>query len=331
MKKNFLFSSIVASMLLLGTGCGGGGSNSSDSDNESSGSVNGSVTTNKKTGYYLDSAVVGVSYSCEYSNSEEDDNSTTDSGDDSNSTDNGDEDNSTTDSDDGNSTESKLSFNIYKTYRGETNADGSFSYEDGQTCTFSVGGVILRKVNTSGLEDGIVFEDNIQTAQFLQTLDIDGDPSNGIQIDSSISSTIASDSTDMNHSVPQGEERLAEIVDKLQDRVHEYQGHLVTEEEAKSHLEETLSYIQSLREGFTGSIRESSHEEDGNAQGESSSDGHSGSSSASAQSSHSSGGEDNNSTQNGDSESSSSGSASGNSSHSSSSPTNHSPSPMRRF
>jgi len=78
---------------------------------------------------------------------------------------------------------------------GTTDASGAFSFEDGQTVRFSVGGIVIgeakaEKVMTPvelvvGAEDetdGTV----INIIRFLQTLDDDGDPSNGIRVPQSI-------------------------------------------------------------------------------------------------------------------------------------------------
>ena len=290
MKKNLMFGSAIVAMLLLGTGCGGGSSSSSDDSTSAEASV-----STEKTGYYLDSAVGGASYSCvstgsssngDGTASDEDstdngdgttsDEDSTDNGDgttsDEDSTDNGDgttsdEDNSDdedgTASDDDSSTE-KSTRSIQKGEGLTTGADGSFSFKDGQVCTFSVGGVVLRTLDTTGLADkGIVLEDNIVVARFLQTLDNDNNPANGISIDPAVSQSIA---TEMGETIPSTDEALSELVSGLQEKVDTYKGEMVTEEEAESHLAETKTFVDSMN-GLMGTLTGDSSSEEGEGEG----------------------------------------------------------------
>jgi hypothetical protein len=138
--KKLMFSSIVTATLLL-IGCGGG---SGTSGNNTTTALSPTAipttipTTNSDkivgTGYYVDSAVEGIDYSCG----------------------------------------SEI---------GVTDSNGTFKFENGQNCTFTLGDIRLREINASLLEDNItILEDNITVAQLLQTLDADGNATNGIQI-----------------------------------------------------------------------------------------------------------------------------------------------------
>jgi len=278
MKKNLMFGSIVTAVLLLGAGCGGGSSSDDSESTTSTTTTASTTTTTEKVGYYLDSAVAGVTYQCasqgasasgeatateedsttteednttvaedENTTVAEDENTTTTEEDNTTTTE---EDNTTT-TEDENTTSNKPSFISRKTVEGTTGADGSFAYENGAVCTFSVGGITLRTVDTTQLQDNIVFEDDITTAQFLQTLDKDGNPENGIQIDEQISQAIASD-TELKE-IPKTEEELAEVVSKLQEKVEGYEGTMVTQEEAKAHLEDTAAQIEAMQGHFSGS------------------------------------------------------------------------------
>ena len=118
MRKITMVSVVTASLLLVG--CGGGGETSS--------------TISTGIGFYVDSAVKGVSYEC------------------------------------GNQS-------------GTTDSNGKFTFQKGQDCTFSIGGLTLRTTDASKLEDNVtIFEDNNATAQLLQSLDADGNADNGIEI-----------------------------------------------------------------------------------------------------------------------------------------------------
>ena len=87
---------------------------------------------------------------------------------------------------------------------GVTGADGSFQYQAGQPVTFKIGNLTLGSVTpgskniypvdlVSGATDQI--DANVTLiSQVLQTLDDDGDPSNGITLSSSTQKTLASGS-----------------------------------------------------------------------------------------------------------------------------------------
>jgi hypothetical protein len=277
MKKNFMFGSAIVAMLLLGTGCGGG-SSSSDDDSSAEASV-----STEKTGYYLDSAVGGVSYSCVSNDSSssgdgtasnEDDSGneegTASDGDSSGSEDGTASDGDSSDSEDGtasdgdssdsedetasndtssddNSTAQKSKRLVQKAESATTGADGSFTFQNGQTCTFSVAGVVLRKVDTTGLADkAIVLEDNLDVARFLQTLDNNDNPADGIQIDPAVSASMASDGLLPNGAIPATDEGLTNLVTQLQESVESYHGQIVTREQAQSHLADTEALVESL-------------------------------------------------------------------------------------
>jgi hypothetical protein len=66
---------------------------------------------------------------------------------------------------------------------GTTGTDGSFKFQKDQGCTFSLAGITLRTIAAANLVDKItILEDNVSVAQMLQTLDSDGNASNGITI-----------------------------------------------------------------------------------------------------------------------------------------------------
>ena len=76
---------------------------------------------------------------------------------------------------------------------GQTNAQGQFFYRDGDSVTFSIGAVNLpttpAKAEVTPLDIlGATTPDDpraVALARFLQTLDADGNPDNGIRIDRS--------------------------------------------------------------------------------------------------------------------------------------------------
>lgn len=75
------------------------------------------------------------------------------------------------------------------TLNGTTNANGEFEYNDGETITFSLYGQTLSVVSGYGVltpfdnPDDTIHEDyTINILRFLQTLDTDGTPTNGITL-----------------------------------------------------------------------------------------------------------------------------------------------------
>ncbi|MEO5340940.1 MAG: putative Ig domain-containing protein [Magnetococcus sp. MYC-9] len=90
------------------------------------------------------------------------------------------------------------------TYSGLTDGDGLFKFLPGDTVTFSIGGIVLGRstgssiitpVNLSG-SDNVAGVTNM--LRLLQTLDIDGDPENGITISQAARSAAAGKSLDFN-------------------------------------------------------------------------------------------------------------------------------------
>ncbi len=63
---------------------------------------------------------------------------------------------------------------------GITDKEGKFRFEAGQRCQFSLGGILLGDTASASLQNnGYLFEDDSEVAQFLQCLDNDGDDSSG--------------------------------------------------------------------------------------------------------------------------------------------------------
>jgi len=124
---------------------------------------------------------------------------------------------------------------------GMTDATGAFSFENGEECTFSVGDVLLKKVTASQLKDGVeIVEDNVTVAAFLQTLDYDGNASNGIAI---LPDVVEALKTNNVTQVPEGDANLSTVVSYVSGSVSDYQGHIVTQTEALEHLKTTQKTV----------------------------------------------------------------------------------------
>jgi len=128
------------------------------------------------------------------------------------------------------------------TQSGTTDANGTFTFEENQTCTFKIGDVLLREINASSLEDNVtVLEDNTRVAQFLQTLDSDGNATNGIQILPEAHEVVKERNMT---EVPQNDAELENVKDDLKVKSPErYHGDIVSEQDAREHLGETRQRI----------------------------------------------------------------------------------------
>ena len=122
---------------------------------------------------------------------------------------------------------------------GITDVDGKFTFEQNQNCSFKIGNVLLREVNALNLQNGIrVLEDNADTARFLQTLDIDGDASNGIEISDSAKQLNLTE-------IPKDDALLRSIRDDIKASDKNYQGRVVTVQEVQEHLTQTRNELES--------------------------------------------------------------------------------------
>ena len=91
---------------------------------------------------------------------------------------------------------------------GTTNSSGQFSYNTGDTASFSIGDVSLGSVTAAAVltpvevmgAGGTADQKVVNLARLLQTLDSDGDPSNGIEITSSTSNSLKGKS--LNFDIP---------------------------------------------------------------------------------------------------------------------------------
>ena len=179
--KRYLSSGLALSVILALTGCGGGSDDSTPA-----------AATTTGTGYYVDSAVEGINYTC-------------------------------------------------GSQSGITDAAGMFKFAIGQNCTFKLGNVLLKTIGANSLVDNVtIVEDNVTVAAFLQTVDIDGNASNGIQIPTEVVTVLNDDNTT---SVPKDSAELSAIFTKLKNQVADYNGTVVSETDAEAHLHHTQASV----------------------------------------------------------------------------------------
>lgn len=129
---------------------------------------------------------------------------------------------------------------------GITLSKGKFTYEEGSNCNFSLAGIKLREVTKDELKEGKkIVEDNLQVAQLLQSLDIDGNPDNGIKITPEVAQALKMAVKDYNDTTKVlTDENIKEaVVAEVASEVPNFKGELKSIEKVKEHLEKTKTQI----------------------------------------------------------------------------------------
>ena len=125
---------------------------------------------------------------------------------------------------------------------GVTDDNGTFRFEKGKECIFKLADIVLTKIEPSKLEDNVIIVENkIDNARLLQTLDNDGDASNGIEITKNVLDAIASSGTKV---VPVGDDELATLFQAIEG-VEGYNGAIKSIEDAQAHIAETAKELES--------------------------------------------------------------------------------------
>jgi len=130
------------------------------------------------------------------------------------------------------------------TKSGTTDSSGEFVFDIGSGCVFKVAGVTLRETSSDKLKDKVtIFENNETVARFLQSIDNDGNTSNGIQIDKKILDVLTNAlKTHSENKIPKDTETLTNVVGDVKG-VAEFKGEVKSEEEVKTHLAKTEASI----------------------------------------------------------------------------------------
>ena len=117
--------------------------------------------------------------------------------------------------------------------KGVTNKDGLFFYELNKSCSFKLADVRIKKISNSLLSKPNIkiYEDDEKIAQLLQTLDIDGEPKNGITISSDEKKIVSSSLYSLS------DDDIQKLHKKLKT-LDTYKGKFVSLEDAKKHLED---------------------------------------------------------------------------------------------
>lgn len=135
------------------------------------------------------------------------------------------------------------------TEEGVTGEDGSFTYDVNSTCTFTLNDVELRVVDRSELtrSEVEIFEDDIAVARLLQSLDEDGNASNGITISTEILQALSENNIS---TLPSSFEDVEDLVALLQENelvsgtVFKSRGRAVRDDAVTRHLSDTRRGLQ---------------------------------------------------------------------------------------
>ena len=121
---------------------------------------------------------------------------------------------------------------------GVTGSDGKFIFEKGKDCTFKIGDMPLRTVDASLLKDGgKIIEDNITVATFLQSIDFDGNATNGLEIKDKVKEALKAEKLT---TIPT-DSKLADIIAMLQSGIDGFKGKSVSQDDAQTHLNMALT------------------------------------------------------------------------------------------
>lgn len=127
-------------------------------------------------------------------------------------------------------------------FEGNTTEEGEFTYELSKGCIFSLGGLRLREVNASVLEEHniTILEDDERVARMLQSIDTDGNTSNGIQLPDEVVTILTENNVT---EIPTEEAELAELLYELRIKAKGFRGSLVSKDEAREHLRGTRQHL----------------------------------------------------------------------------------------
>lgn len=135
------------------------------------------------------------------------------------------------------------------TLTGVTDAQGNFSYQAGQSVTFSIGGITLGTVSGSAIITPVQLVTGATNqmdptvtniVQFLVTIDDDKDPSNGIQITPAIQTAAASLSADFTLSGFDTDGNISSVIGTLTTASTTGTQVLISDSAAQSHLSDSL-------------------------------------------------------------------------------------------
>lgn len=118
---------------------------------------------------------------------------------------------------------------------GFTSTNGKFNFQPNSTCQLYLDRALIKEFNTTTLpDDTLVIENNIRTAQLLQSIDVDGNISNGIAISQLMFERLYKAKLQR---LPLNDQEIQLILDALQSS--DYRGQLVSFQDAKTFLHQS--------------------------------------------------------------------------------------------
>ncbi len=139
-------------------------------------------------------------------------------------------------------------------WRGLTDAQGMFYYRGSDAITFFLGGVVLGSttpkhiitpVDLGGVAANTASTKVINIAQFLQSLDDDLNPNNGIRIPQEVRDALAGITVDFTIDDLNNDDGVQEMFDRLNDMgIYPEEVGLIPAAQAQLHLENTITQIE---------------------------------------------------------------------------------------
>ncbi len=139
-------------------------------------------------------------------------------------------------------------------WKGLTDAQGMFYYRGSDAITFSLGGVVLGStapkhiitpVDLGGVAANTASKKVINIAQFLQSLDDDLNPNNGIRISQGVRDALEGITVDFTKDDLNNDAGVQEMFDRLNDMgIYPEEAGLIPAAQAQLHLENTITSIE---------------------------------------------------------------------------------------
>ena len=131
---------------------------------------------------------------------------------------------------------------------GITSATGEFSYAPGDTVTFSIGPIEIGQATAADMLTPVSLVPNadatndvvVNIARFLQSLDADGDPSNGITISAEVTAAAGTIGLSVTFDAADFDTTAASLVEALRTEAYGDTNTLVSAVDAQAHLESSI-------------------------------------------------------------------------------------------
>ena len=145
---------------------------------------------------------------------------------------------------------------------GTTDANGTYEYE-GSNITFSIGDITIGSGTPSkkmspvelGGEQATIFDPLVlNIARFLQTMDDDGNPANGIKIPQAVQNAAAGKTVDFSSQTFDQDQNVMDVVRDLTQQTQAGERPLVDQQTAENHLASTL--MQARAGSYSGVVWE---------------------------------------------------------------------------